>query len=102
MVQWYNKYTLLHFLQGAKSSSGCISVIYKISQTISGTLIPSKTPKNTIFSAKNASKNTVFTSFFIKNHQKLLFFIQKLGQILPKNQVFNHFCTGHGTTCTWL
>jgi len=80
MVQWYNKYTLLHFLQCPKSSYGCISGIYKISQAISDTFNTSKTPKNTVFSAKDASKNAVFASFFIKNYQKTLFFIQKSGR----------------------
>ena len=36
-------------------------------------------PKNANFTPKKHSKNSVFTSFFVKKHQKMHFFHPKIG-----------------------
>jgi len=104
MVQWHTLYNWLHnntkILHLRNLINGDNQIIIKLSgqfQTVSDRFISRKRPKITVFSAKNASKNTVFGSFFIKNHQKSLFFTPKSGQKSPINTVFSHICAARGT-----
>jgi len=60
-----------------KNSTCCKSAIYKSFHVISDTLLSLKCTKNGIFGPKNASKNSVFASFFIKNALKTRYFHQK-------------------------
>jgi hypothetical protein len=97
MVQRYTQYNPLHNNTKILHPHNLINtdnqLFIKLSdqfQTISDRFISQKSPKITVFSAKNASKNTVFGSFFIKNHQKYRFFTQKLGQKPPENALFGH------------
>ena len=77
MVQWYTQKIIPSKSRQPKIIFNCKSANYKTTQAISGTFCIIKTPKNAIFSTKNASKNTLFASFFIKKHQKTRVLHQK-------------------------
>jgi hypothetical protein len=104
MVQWYTLYNWLHnntkILNPCNLINADNQLFIKLSaqfQTISDRFLSQKSPKITVFSAKNASKNTVFGSFSSK--------ITKNRAFSSKNRVRNHrkthysakFCTGCGT-----
>ena len=56
----------IHFYYILNRRFRCKQLIYKQFQTFSDTFNAIKTLKNVIFTSKNGSKNSVFTSFFIK------------------------------------
>jgi len=104
MVQRYTLYNwllnntkILHLLNLINADNQVFIKLSDQFQTVSGRFISQKRPKITVFSAKNVSKNTVFGSFFIKNHQKLHFFTPKSSKKSPKNEVLSHICAARGT-----
>ena len=88
MVQWYTQKIIPSKSRQPKIIFNCKSANYKTVQAISDTFRIIKTPKNAIFGPKNASKNTLFASFFIKNGSKTRIFHQKKGLKLPFFFVF--------------
>jgi len=67
MVQWHTQKIIPSKSRHPKIIFNCKSANYKTVQAISDTFRIIKTPKNAIFGPKNASKNTLFASFSIKN-----------------------------------